>query len=82
MYSYKTKGVCSHEILFDIKNNTITDLKIVGGCRGNTQGLAKLAIGRNIDDIITLLKGIKCRGNTSCPDQLAQALEIYKAQHN
>ena len=45
MYSYKTKGVCSHEILFDIKNNIITDLKIVGGCRGNTQGLAKLALG-------------------------------------
>ncbi len=82
MYSYKTNGVCSHEILFDIKNNIITDLKIVGGCRGNTQGLAKLAIGRNIDDIISLLKGIKCRGNTSCPDQLAQALEIYKAQSN
>ena len=81
MLSYKTKCVCSHEILFDIKNNIITDLKIVGGCRGNTQGLAKLAIGRNIDDIITLLKGIKCRGNTSCPDQLAQALEIYKAQN-
>lgn len=82
MYSYKTKGVCSNEILFEIKNNIITDLKIVGGCRGNTQGLAQLAIGRNIDDIITLLKGIKCRGNTSCPDQLAQALEIYKAQNN
>ena len=82
MYSYKTMGVCSHEILFEIKNNIITDLKIVGGCRGNTQGLAQLAIGRNIDDIITLLKGIKCRGNTSCPDQLAQALEIYKAQNN
>ena len=71
MYSYKTKGVCSHEILFDIKNNIITDLKIVGGCRGNTLGLA----------IVTLLKGIKCRGNTSCPDQLAQALEIYKEQN-
>lgn len=82
MYSYKTNGVCSNEILFEIKNNIITDLKIVGGCRGNTQGLAQLAIGRNIDDIITLLKGIKCRGNTSCPDQLAQALEIYKAQNN
>lgn len=78
MYTYKTRGVCSTEILFDIKNNIITDLTIVGGCRGNTQGVAKLAIGRNVDEVISLLKGIKCRGNTSCPDQLATALELYK----
>lgn len=78
MYTYKTRGVCSTEILFDIKNDIITDLTIVGGCRGNTQGVAKLAIGRNVDEVISLLKGIKCRGSTSCPDQLATALELYK----
>lgn len=78
MYTYKTRGVCSKEILFDIKDDIITDLVIVGGCRGNTQGVAKLAIGRNIDEVINLLKGIKCQGNTSCPDQLATALELYK----
>lgn len=78
MYTYKTRGVCSTEILFDIKNDIITDLTIVGGCRGNTQGVAKLAIGRNVDEVISFLKGIKCRGNTSCPDQLATALELYK----
>lgn len=78
MYTYKTRGVCSTEILFDIKNDIITDLTIVGGCRGNTQGVAKLAIDRNVDEVISLLKGIKCRGNTSCPDQLATALELYK----
>ncbi len=78
MYTYKTRGVCSTKILFDIKNDIITDLTIVGGCRGNTQGVAKLAIGRNVDEVISLLKGIKCRGNTSCPDQLAIALELYK----
>lgn len=78
MYTYNTRGVCSTEILFDIKNDIITDLTIVGGCRGNTQGVAKLAIGRNVDEVISLLKGIKCRGNTSCPDQLATALELYK----
>lgn len=78
MYTYKTRGVCSTEILFDIKDDIITDLTIVGGCRGNTQGVAKLAIGRNVDEVISLLKGIKCRGNTSCPDQLATALELYK----
>ncbi len=78
MYTYKTRGVCSTEILFDIKNDIITDLTIVGGCRGNTQGVAKLAIGRNVDEVISFLKGIKCRGNTSSPDQLATALELYK----
>lgn len=82
MYSYKTRGVCSNEILFDIKNDIITDVQIIGGCRGNTQGLAKLATGRNIDEVINLLKGIQCRGNTSCPDQLATALEFYKNANN
>lgn len=81
MYIYKTKGVCSHEIQFDIKDNKIILLNIVGGCKGNTQGIAKLAIGRDIDDVITLLKGIRCRGNTSCPDQLAKALEEYKIKN-
>ena len=78
MYTYKTRGVCSTEILFDIKNDIITDLTIGGGCRGNTPVVAQLAIGRNVDEVISLLKGIKCRGNTSCPDQLATALELYK----
>ncbi|MDE6967934.1 MAG: TIGR03905 family TSCPD domain-containing protein, partial [Clostridia bacterium] len=75
MYTYKPHGVCSREILFEIKDNIITNLQIKGGCTGNTQGIARLSIGRNIDDVIYLLKGIKCRGNTSCPDQLAKALE-------
>lgn len=82
MYTYKTRGVCSSQILFDVQNDIITDLTIVGGCRGNTQGVAKLAIGRNVDEVISLLKGIQCRGGTSCPDQLAKALEIYKSQNN
>lgn len=82
MYSYKTKGTCSREILFDIKDNKITDLTFIGGCAGNTQGVAKLAIGRDIDEVISLVKGIPCRGGTSCPDQLAKALELYKQQNN
>lgn len=80
MYSYRTKGVCSREIRFDIKNDIITDLQFIGGCAGNTQGVAKLAIGRNIDEVISIVKGIQCRGGTSCPDQLSKALEEYK-QH-
>lgn len=82
MYSYRTRGTCSREILFDIKDDKITDLQFVGGCAGNTQGVAKLCIGRNIDEIISIVKGIQCRGGTSCPDQLAQALEAYKESKN
>lgn len=82
MYTYKPHGVCSREILFEIDDNIIKALLFKGGCTGNTQGVAKLCVGRNIDDVIKLLKGIRCRGNTSCPDQLARALEEYKLKNN
>ena len=80
MYSYKTHGTCSQEIQFEVKDNKITELKFVRGCAGNTQGVAKLAIGMDIDDVIARLKGVQCRNGTSCPDQLAQALIEYKKQ--
>ena len=81
MYSYKTKGVCSREIQFDVENDIIKEVRFIGGCMGNTQGVAALAKGRNIDDIINTLKGIDCGGRgTSCPDQLALALLAYKQQ--
>lgn len=51
-----------------------------GGCPGNTQGMAKLVIGRKVEELIPLLKGIQCRGGTSCPDQLAKALEVELAK--
>ena len=76
MYSYKTKGVCSREIQFDVENDII-----IGGCMGNTQGVAALDKGRNIDEVINTIKGIDCGGRgTSCPDQLALALIAYKEQ--
>ena len=80
MYSYKTHGTCSQEIQFEVKDNKITELKFVRGCAGNTQGVSKLAIGMDIDDVIARLKGVQCRNGTSCPDQLAQALIEYKKQ--
>lgn len=80
MYSYKTRGVCSSEIQFEIENGIVTACKIIGGCRGNTQGVARLAVGRKAEDVIALCKGIECRGTTSCPDQLARALEAAIAQ--
>ena len=81
MESYRTSGVCARSIDFEIKNNIITTVKFNGGCMGNTQGVAKLAIGRNIDDVINLLEGINCRAGTSCPDQFAKALKQYKETH-
>ncbi len=79
MQTYKTHGVCSRAIEFDVDDNQIlTHLKFVGGCAGNVQGVAKLAVGRSVDEIISLLDGIQCRNNTSCPDQLATALKQYK----
>ncbi len=75
-YRYKPEGVCSREMIFEIENGIIKSLKIVGGCQGNTQGVSRLVEGMKIEDVIKKLKGIQC-GNkgTSCPDQLAKALE-------
>lgn len=77
---YKTKGVCSSAISFDIVDNKVTNVKFQGGCAGNTQGVAALIEGMDIDDAIKRMEGIKCGFKpTSCPDQLANALKEYKA---
>ncbi len=79
MNSYKTKGTCSREILFDIKDNVIKNVEFIGGCAGNLFGIGSLVKGMKVDDAIEKLKGIDCRGKgTSCPDQLAQALIQWK----
>lgn len=75
-------GTCSRAVEFEVENNIIKSCQFVGGCHGNTQGVARLVVGRNIDDVIATLDGIDCNGRgTSCPDQLAQALKQYKAQN-
>ena len=80
MATYKTHGVCSRAIDFEIENNVITSCKFTGGCSGNTQGVAALVIDMKVEEAISRLKGIKCGMRpTSCPDQLATALEQYKA---
>ncbi|MGL4991054.1 MAG: TIGR03905 family TSCPD domain-containing protein [Sarcina sp.] len=77
---YKTSGVCSKEITFDIVDEKIKHVEFLNGCPGNLFGISKLVDGMNIDEAITKLKGIDCRGRgTSCPDQLAKALEEYKS---
>ena len=78
-YNYKPQGVCSAEMIFEIDNKIIKKLSIIGGCPGNTIGVSKLVENRNIDEIIKMLKGIPCgRRGTSCPDQVARALEEIK----
>ena len=78
-YVYSPKGVCSMRMVFNIEGNIVKSLKIIGGCPGNTVGVSKLVEGKNIEEVIQMLKGIPC-GNkgTSCPDQIAIALEEYK----
>lgn len=76
MYTYKPKGVCSRSINFDVKDNKITNLSFTGGCSGNLQGISKLAEGLDVNEAVKRLRGINCNGKgTSCPDQLAKALE-------
>ena len=82
MYRYKTSGVCAGEILFDVKDGKVTGVQFIGGCPGNTTGVAKLVEGMPVDEVIAKLEGIKCRPTTSCPDQLAKALKQYKATVN
>ncbi len=78
-YAYNTKGVCSQRILVDVEDNKITHVEFIGGCSGNTQGVARLAEGRSIDEVIPLISGIRCGAKpTSCPDQLAQALKLIQ----
>ncbi len=79
-FHYIPQGVCSREMIVTVEGDTIETIKIIGGCAGNTQGVSRLAEGRKIDEVISTLEGIRCRGNTSCPDQLAQALKAIKAK--
>ena len=77
--SYVTQGTCSRKIEIDLDGDTIEKVEYIGGCSGNTQGVAALLKGMTIDDAIARLDGIKCGFRpTSCPDQLAQALKKYK----
>ncbi len=73
---YKTSGTCSKSVILDLEDDVIVDCKFVGGCPGNTFGVAELVKGMKKDEAIKRLKGIKCgMKSTSCPDQLAKALE-------
>ena len=79
---YVTKGTCSREISFEVVDGKVHDVRFLGGCGGNTQGVSALVEGMQIEDAINRLKGIKCGPKqTSCPDQLALALEQYQREN-
>ncbi len=83
MFTYSTKGTCSRQILFDVDGeNKLRGVRFIGGCGGNLQGISRLVEGKDIDEIENLLSGIRCKGNTSCPDQLSKAIGEYKASKN
>ena len=78
-YSYKTKGTCSREITFSVEDGKVKNVQFFGGCNGNLKGIAALVEGCDIDDVIARIEGTTCgMKQTSCPDQLAQALKEAK----
>lgn len=79
---YEPIGVCSSKMNIELEGNIIKKVEIIGGCPGNTKAVSKLCENRNVDDVIDILKGIKCGARiTSCPDQLARALEELKTKN-
>lgn len=77
--TYRTAGTCCKQIMYSVnEKDELTYCVFIHGCSGNQQAISRLALGKPIDEIIAKLKGIPCRGTTSCPDQLARALMAYK----
>ena len=82
-FEYTTKGTCSRQILFTIEDGKVMNVQYIGGCNGNLKGIGALVEGMDIDEVITRLEGTTCGPkNTSCPDQLAQALKQAKEEMN
>jgi len=80
--TYKTFGTCSSEIQYEVKDGILHNVRFIGGCMGNTQGVSILTEGMKVDDVIARLGGVQCgRRGTSCPDQLARALKQYREAH-
>ena len=81
VYNYKTKGVCSTNIKLIVDKDKLLDIEVIGGCNGNLKGIRSLIIGMDLDEIKEKLSGIKCGyRNTSCPDQIAEAIKEYQGE--
>lgn len=82
-HTYKTRGTCARQIDFELDNGIVKNVSFFGGCNGNLKGIGALVEGRPAEEVIALLKGMKCGFKpTSCPDQLAQALETALNEQN
>ncbi len=80
-FIYNPRGVCSRQFVFDIEDGKVLNVRIMGGCHGNLQGIAALLKGMSVDEVIERLNGIRCGMKpTSCPDQIAKGLESYNNQ--
>ncbi len=78
-YTYQSRGICAIRISFEVNGNKVSNVEFLGGCDGNHKGIVSLVEGMDIDEVIAKLSGITCGPRrTSCPDQLAKALESYK----
>lgn len=81
-FEYIPKGVCSRQYTFEIEDNKIKSLEVVGGCAGNLAGISSLVVGMDINHVIERFEGVTCGFKpTSCPDQIANALKSFKEQH-
>ena len=81
LYTYRPRGVCSQLIEIETEDNILKSVQVIGGCDGNLQGISRLVVGMDVDEVIARLDGIRCGYKpTSCPDQLAQALKAMKAE--
>ncbi len=79
LYEFNPRGVCAQRMLLDIEDGIVNEVKVIGGCSGNLQGISSLVKGMTVDEVIERLEGIRCGMKpTSCPDQLARALKAYK----
>lgn len=77
-FIYKPKGVCSQEMRFEIEDNIIRNVTIVGGCAGNLLGISRIMKDKSISEIMNVFDGVKCGAKqTSCPDQISKALQAY-----
>ena len=78
-FTFVPRGVCSQRMNFEIEDGIIRDLQVEGGCNGNLKGISSLIRGMKVEDVIERLKGTTCGfKSTSCPDQIARALEAYR----
>ncbi|MGN0647935.1 MAG: TIGR03905 family TSCPD domain-containing protein [Oscillospiraceae bacterium] len=79
-FEYVPRGVCARKMVIDVNDGIVSEVQIIGGCHGNSQGVAALVKGMPVEEVIARLSGIRCGYKaTSCPDQLAAALKMYLA---